>query len=189
MALLRFPEAGLGNNADAKLTIGHLIPDWCRGTDMDRCLDGVANRVHCLPTMQTPYLSLDLDESCDKNPRMSTSEVDVYLAELEEPQRSALTSLRDLIASIVPEAEQCISYGLPAFRLRGKVIAGFAAFKHHSSYFPHSGSVLEQLGDALDGYETSKGTLRFAVDATLPRELVTRLVQVRIDQAFSQGRS
>ena len=127
---------------------------------------------------------LDLDESCDQNPRMSISEVDAYLSELEDPQRATLTSLRDLITSIVPEAEQCISYGLPAFRLRGKVIAGFAAFKYHSSYFPHSGSVLEVLHDELSSYETSKGTLRFAVDSPLPRELVERLVQVRIDQAF-----
>jgi uncharacterized protein YdhG (YjbR/CyaY superfamily) len=63
------------------------------------------------------------------------------LAALDEPKRTTLTSLRDTIMAIVPDAEQCISYGLPAFRLRGKTIAGFAAFKNHLSYLPHSGSV------------------------------------------------
>ena len=76
---------------------------------------------------------------------MSKDEVDRYLAALEEPKRSTLDALRRTILDIVPEAEQCISYGVPAFRLQGKVIAGFAAFKNHLSYLPHSGSVFLSL--------------------------------------------
>ena len=77
---------------------------------------------------------------------MSKDEVDRYLAALEEPKRSTLDALRRTILDIVPEVEQCISYGVPAFRLQGKVIAGFAAFKNHLSYLPHSGSVFPDLG-------------------------------------------
>jgi uncharacterized protein YdhG (YjbR/CyaY superfamily) len=77
---------------------------------------------------------------------MSKDEVDRYLAALEEPKRSTLDALRRTILDIVPEVEQCISYGVPAFRLQGKVIAGFAAFKNHLSYLPHSGSVFPELG-------------------------------------------
>ena len=87
--------------------------------------------------------------------------------------------MRAAILEIVPEAEQCISYGIPAFRLNGKVVASFAAFKNHLSYFPHSGSVLPELTDDLVGYTTSKGTLQFAVDKPLPKALVKKLIAVR----------
>jgi uncharacterized protein YdhG (YjbR/CyaY superfamily) len=115
---------------------------------------------------------------------MSEQEIDSYLAALEEPKQSTLRALRRTILDVVPDAEQCISYRMPAFRLRGKVIAGFAAFKHHLSYLPHSGSVLPELHDEVAGYETTKGALHFPVDAPLPRALVKRLVDVRISQAF-----
>ncbi len=70
---------------------------------------------------------------------------DGYLDALEEPERSTLQTLRRTILEIVPEAEEVISYGLPAFRARGETIAGFAAFKQHLSYLPFSGSVLGEL--------------------------------------------
>jgi uncharacterized protein YdhG (YjbR/CyaY superfamily) len=88
---------------------------------------------------------------------MSRREIDDYLATLEEPKRSTLTTLRQSILDVVPEAEQCISYGLPAFRVQGKVIAGFGAFKNHLSYLPHSGSVFPELSDELAQYKTSSG--------------------------------
>jgi uncharacterized protein YdhG (YjbR/CyaY superfamily) len=80
----------------------------------------------------------------------------------------------------VPEAEQGISYGMPAFKVEGKTVAGFAAFKHHLSYLPHSGSVLAALAGDVAGYETSKGSLRFAVDKPLPKQLVRKLVRMRM---------
>ena len=83
---------------------------------------------------------------------MSKQEVDEYLANLDEPKRTTLKELRQTIRSIVPEAEEGISYGMPAYRLRGKVIAGFAAFKNHLSYLPHSGSVLAEIPDDVAGY-------------------------------------
>lgn len=118
---------------------------------------------------------------------MSRADVDAYLEGVEEPKRSTLAELRALLRSLLPEAEECISYGIPAYRLGGKVIAGFAAFKEHLSYFPHSGSVLPALGEELAGYSTSRGTLRFAVDEPLPRALVERLVAVRVAQAFGEA--
>jgi uncharacterized protein YdhG (YjbR/CyaY superfamily) len=96
-----------------------------------------------------------------------------------------LRALRITILDIVPDAEQCLSYRMPAFRLRGKVIAGFAAFKDHLSYLPHSGSVLADLHDELAGYETTKGALHFPVETPLPRALVKKLLDVRIRQAFA----
>ena len=110
---------------------------------------------------------------------MSELEVDEYLAGLDEPKRATLERLRATILEVVPDAEQCISYGMPAFRVDGKVVAGFAAFKNHLSYFPHSGSVLPELDRDLAGYDADKGTLRFAVDKPLPKALVKKLIAVR----------
>ena len=116
---------------------------------------------------------------------MSRGEIDRYLAALDEPKRSTLGRLRESILETVPEAEECISYGMPAFRLDGKVVAGFAAFKNHLSYLPHSGSVLPALGDDLAGYEMTKGSLHFAVDTPLPKRLVKKLIATRLRQLSS----
>ena len=87
---------------------------------------------------------------------------------------------------MVPDAEQCISYAVPGFKVAGKTIAGFAAFKNHLSYLPHSGSVFPELAEELAGYGKSSGALRFPVDQPLPPELVEKLIAVRLRQAFPQ---
>ena len=115
---------------------------------------------------------------------MSAEEIDQYLDALEEPKRTRLARLRQTILDILPEAEQGISYGVPAFKVAGKTIAGFAAFKNHLSYLPHSGSVFPQLTDELRGYSTSSGALRFGIDQPLPVPLVEKLIAVRLQQAF-----
>ena len=114
--------------------------------------------------------------------RVSAQEIDEYLAGLDEPKRSNLAALRDSILRAVPDAEQGISYGLPAFRVDGQVVAGFAAFKNHLSYLPHSGSVIERLGAHRGSYQGTKGSLHFPIDEQLPDELVARLIQLRMDQ-------
>jgi len=90
--------------------------------------------------------------------------------------------------SLGQQAEQCISYAVPGFKVDRKTIAGFAAFKNHLSYLPHSGSVFPELAEELAGYEKSSRSLRFAVDKPLPRELVEKLIAaVRLRQAFPQA--
>ena len=113
---------------------------------------------------------------------MSQQDIDGYLAALDEPKRSTLEDLRRSILEVIPEAEQGISYGMPAFKVGGKVVAGFAAFKNHLSYLPHSGSVLPELGEDVTGYESTKGSLHFAVDEPLPKDLVEKLIAVRLRQ-------
>ena len=115
---------------------------------------------------------------------MSVKEVDDYLAALAPEQRAALDALRTAILTVVPGAEQGISYGVPAFKVGGKTIAGFAAFKNHLSYLPHSGSVFPQLRDELRGYSLSSGALRFSIGKPLPAPLVEKLIAVRLQQAF-----
>jgi hypothetical protein len=110
------------------------------------------------------------------------SVIDEYLDSISEPKRSTLEALLNELRRLLPEAEECISYAMPGFRIDGKVIAGFAAFKNHLSYFPHSGSVLPELADELVDYEWSTGALQFAIDQPLPAELVARLVAIRLRQ-------
>jgi uncharacterized protein YdhG (YjbR/CyaY superfamily) len=123
---------------------------------------------------------------------VSRQEIDDYLAKVEEPKRSTLEHLRRTIESIIPEAEQGISYGMPAFRMHGKVIAGFAPFKNHLTYVPHSGSVLAELRDAITGYTKTKSALHFGIDKPLPKVLVKKLIAARLKEAQARptaGRS
>ena len=113
---------------------------------------------------------------------MAPTEIDRYLAGLDEPRRTTLEALRISILEVVPGAEQCISYGMPAFKVQGKTVAGFAAFKNHLSYLPHSGSVLATLREDVEPYGTSKGSLRFAIDEPLPKRLVEKLIHARMQE-------
>ena len=76
---------------------------------------------------------------------MTQAEIDHYLEILDEPKRSTLRELRESILSVIPEADQGLSYNIPAFRLNGKVVAGFAAFKSHLSYLPFSGFCISRI--------------------------------------------
>jgi len=120
---------------------------------------------------------------------VSAQEIDDYLAALDEPKRATLEALRRSILDVAPQAEQCISYGMPAFKLHGTTIAGFAAFKHHLSYLPHSGSVLPALAPDLAGYEMTKGSLHFAIDKPLPKRLVKQLITTRLRQLGATGKA
>jgi uncharacterized protein YdhG (YjbR/CyaY superfamily) len=113
---------------------------------------------------------------------MSAKGIDDYLARLDAPERSALERLRASIAAVLPDAEQGMAYGAPAFKIGGKTVAGFAAAKDHLTYLPHSGSVLAELEDELAGYNRSKGALQFPVDAPLPDALVRKLIQARVHE-------
>jgi len=113
---------------------------------------------------------------------MSADEIDAYLLGLDEPKRSTLQALRRTILEIVPDAEQVISYRMPAFRSGGGTVAGFAAFKHHLSYLPFSSTVLSQITEELEGYTMTKGALHFPIDRPLPKAIVEQLIAVRREE-------
>ena len=108
------------------------------------------------------------------------AEIDDYLATLDHDKRVALSRLRKTIRSIIPKAEECISYRMPAFRLNGKVVAGFSATAKGCSYFPFSGTTLRTLADDLRDYDQTKSSLHFGPDAPLPTALVRKLIKARI---------
>ncbi len=106
--------------------------------------------------------------------------VDEYLAGVNDEQRVALEQLRRTIRATATGAEECISYGLAAFRLNGKPLVAFGAGANHCALYPMSGSIVAAHKHALRAYETSKGTIRFQPDQPLPAALVRKLIRARI---------
>jgi uncharacterized protein YdhG (YjbR/CyaY superfamily) len=107
------------------------------------------------------------------------SVIDRHLKKFSGAQLETLQHLRETIHSIVPNAKETISYGMPAFEIDGKVIAGFDGFKKHCSYFPHSGSILEGIEGIPEWCEVSKGTLKFPIGRKLPKALVRKMISAR----------
>lgn len=105
--------------------------------------------------------------------------IDDYLAGVGDDQRAALDKLRKTIRSAAPDAEECISYGLAAFRQNGPLV-GFGAGANHCAFYLMSGSTVDAHAEALKGYDTSKGTIRFQADKPLPVTLVRKLVKARL---------
>ncbi len=108
--------------------------------------------------------------------------VEDYLAALPEAPRAALETLRTTIRDAAPEANETISYGMPAFELDGRILVWYAAFTNHCSLYPASAKVLEAHGEALKPYFSGKGTIRFTPDKPLPPALVKRIVKTRIEE-------
>lgn len=105
--------------------------------------------------------------------------ISAYLASLEKPKRAALQKLRKDIRAAAPGAVECISYGIPAFRLDGRMIVAFGASAKHCAFYPGAHPVKAHAKE-LARYSTSKGTIRFSADEPLPTALVRKLVKARI---------
>lgn len=108
--------------------------------------------------------------------------IDEYLAGLSAENRTALQKVRRAIHAAAPGTVECISYGMPAFRLNGQLIAGFKAAASHCSFHPMSGETVATLAADLAGYDTSRGTIRFSARTGLPATLVRKLVRARISE-------
>jgi uncharacterized protein YdhG (YjbR/CyaY superfamily) len=115
--------------------------------------------------------------------------IDDYLAALPDKQQAALEKLRKTIRAVAPKAEECISYGLAAFRQDGMLV-GFGASAKHLAFYPMNSTTVKAFKDELKGFETSKGTIRFQPDKRLPAALVRKLVKARIaENADRRGKS
>jgi uncharacterized protein YdhG (YjbR/CyaY superfamily) len=104
---------------------------------------------------------------------------DEYLAALSDDKRRALEKLRKDIRAAAPKAEECISYGIPGFRLKGKLLVSYGAAAKHCSFYP--GSIVKKFAKELKSYDASaKGTIRFSAEKPLPSTLVRKIVKARI---------
>lgn len=110
---------------------------------------------------------------------MSAKDADAYLAKLSADKRATLEKVRQAIRAAAPEAEEGLSYGMPAF-IQGKPIAGYAASASHCSYFPMSGAITAQFEDDLARYEVSKGGFKFPIGKPPPATLIRKLVKARL---------
>jgi uncharacterized protein YdhG (YjbR/CyaY superfamily) len=112
--------------------------------------------------------------------RAKPTTIDEYLKALTADRHEALEKLRQTITAIVPDAEECISYSMPAFRVDGRVIAGFQATSKGCSYYPFSGRTLATLAADLAGYGQTKSALHFDPERPLPKALVRKLLATRL---------
>ena len=105
--------------------------------------------------------------------------VDEYMATLPDDRRAVMEKLRTTIGAAAPDAVEGISYNMPAFRLDGRFLVSYEAFKHHYSLFPWSDAMAAELGAALQPYAVGKGTIRFPKDQPIPLDVVARVVEFR----------
>lgn len=108
--------------------------------------------------------------------------VEAYIAALAEPHRGLLAGLRATVRAACPEATEAMSYGMPAFRLRGKTLLSYAAHSRHCSLYPASGMLREALGDELVPFLAEKATIRFTAEHPLPEDLLRRIVALRVEE-------
>jgi uncharacterized protein YdhG (YjbR/CyaY superfamily) len=106
--------------------------------------------------------------------------IDEYLASVNTHHRDALQKIRKAIHAVAPNAEESISYGIPAFRLNGRSLVFFGAWANHCAFYPGSSATLKKFRNELRDFQTSKGTLRFSPDKPVPVALVKKLLKARI---------
>jgi len=106
--------------------------------------------------------------------------IDEYLASVPQPHRGMLEGLRRIIKEVVPEAEETISYQMPTFKLNGRMLVSFAAFKDHCSLFPAT-DIRAVAPDEMKGFKGGKGTLQFTADNPIPDALLEKIVGLRCD--------
>jgi uncharacterized protein YdhG (YjbR/CyaY superfamily) len=114
--------------------------------------------------------------------------IDAYLANASPTNRALLEELRKTIRAVVPEVEECISYRIPAFRLEGRIIAGFSGTSKGCSYYPFSGTTLGTLASDIARYGQTKSALHFGPDNPLPKSLVRKLLRARIAEGNRRQR-
>ena len=115
----------------------------------------------------------------------AAKDIDSYLAGVPSPARVKLEKLRSIILSVAPDAEEVISYAMPAFKYHGMLV-GFAAWKNHVGFYPWNSRTIAEFKDELRGFTTSKGAIQFPLDKPIPIALVKKIVKVRMKENLAK---
>jgi uncharacterized protein YdhG (YjbR/CyaY superfamily) len=117
-----------------------------------------------------------------------SSRVDDYLAKVLPQQRAALDRLRLQLHRLLPDADETISYGMPAFKIGDRAVVWFAGWKAHCSIYPLTASFLRSHADELKGFRRTKGSLHFTPDKPVPDTLLAALVRERLADVEHESR-
>ena len=115
----------------------------------------------------------------DTSNKTTSKDVDLYIAALTEPAKTTLSKLREMIRKLAPDAEECLSYGMPAFRQDGPLV-GYAAAKAHCGLYPMNGALVAEMKEDLKDYKTSPGAIQFPLDKPIPATLLKKIVTKRL---------
>lgn len=116
---------------------------------------------------------------------VATKDIDGYITTQDENVQTGLYKLREIIKATAPDADEVISYGMPAFKYHGKLLVGFAAAKKHFGFYPCNSTTVDQFKDDLKTFETSKGAIRFPMEKALPVALIKKIVKARMKENIS----
>ncbi len=105
-----------------------------------------------------------------------------YLASLQPKERKLLKELQSWIKELLPGTEECISYGMPTYKVNGKSVVGFACHKNHFSFYPYSGKTLEAFPKEKAFYGGTKSGLHFTYDKPLTKTLVKKIIQAKLKE-------
>jgi uncharacterized protein YdhG (YjbR/CyaY superfamily) len=122
------------------------------------------------------------------DPKVTADRLKKYFAALPSDTRRVMKSFRAAIKAAAPGAVEVVSYGIPAFKLEGRMLVWYAAWKAHTSLYPMKGIAGRVPAAALEGYVITKGTIRFPLERPLPVPLIKRLVKARVLEVALAGR-
>jgi uncharacterized protein YdhG (YjbR/CyaY superfamily) len=130
-----------------------------------------------------------MTSSSKRTSKAAGAQVHRYISAQPAKHRSALRKIRATIRAMAPKAVEHFSYGIPGFRLNDRPLVWYAAFEHHVSLYPVTATIKRALADAIDGYQTSTGTIRLPLDEPMPVTLIKKIVKARAREALDSARA
>ena len=121
-------------------------------------------------------------------PKIDVQTVDAYIASQPKPVQAVLERVRSSIRKAIPEAEEVISYKIPAYKLHGAPVLYFAGWSRHYSLYPATDRVIAAFKDDLAPYEVSKGTIRFPLSEPVPAKLIERIARFRAKEVTARAK-